>query len=124
MLRRRPIWFWTMADSACTNVFCLQNELHLFDAKLILLVFRVCAMPEIEPGSSKRPCCLSLPRPGWGQSRFNSPEHFAADVIALDDFLRQWPHELRVSFEFRYPSWFSGDVSSVLRRHKRGALSC
>src|SRR5579883_2881361 len=57
-----------------------------------------------------------------GPVLFQLPKTFAVDAGVLDDFLRQWPRELRVSFEFRHPSWFTEDVYSVLRRH--GAALC
>ncbi len=57
-----------------------------------------------------------------GPVLFQLPKTFAVDAIVLDDFLRHWPREPRVSFEFRNPSWFTGDVYSVLRRH--GAALC
>jgi len=53
---------------------------------------------------------------------FQLPETFIADLKVLDDFLRRWPRELRVTFEFRNPSWFTDDVYRILRRH--GAALC
>jgi uncharacterized protein YecE (DUF72 family) len=43
-------------------------------------------------------------------------------VKTLDEFVRRWPRELRISFEFRHPSWFTDDVYEILRR--RGASFC
>ncbi len=52
-----------------------------------------------------------------GPVLFQLPKTFTADLTILDSFLRQWPRELRASFEFRDPSWFSDAVYEILRRH-------
>lgn len=57
-----------------------------------------------------------------GPILFQLPETFSVDVQTLDDFLREWPREWRVSFEFRNRSWFTDAVYDVLQRH--GAALC
>jgi len=61
-------------------------------------------------------------KPGWASSDwryarsrinrlgpvlFQLPRTFTIDPAVLEDFLRNWPRGLRVSFEFRHPSWFT-----------------
>lgn len=53
-----------------------------------------------------------------GPVLFQLPETFTIDVKLLDNFLRGWSRDLRVSFEFRHPSWFTGEVYDTLRRHR------
>jgi uncharacterized protein YecE (DUF72 family) len=57
-----------------------------------------------------------------GPVLFQLPETFTIDASTLDDFLRRWPRELRVSFEFRNPTWFTDEIYGILRR--RGAALC
>lgn len=52
-----------------------------------------------------------------GPVLFQLPTTFPIALEVLDDFLRGWPRELRVSFEFRDPSWLTDEVYTVLRRH-------
>ena len=52
-----------------------------------------------------------------GPVLFQLPSTFPVDVQVPADFLRRWPHELRVSFEFRNPSWFVDEAYGVLRRN-------
>ncbi len=49
---------------------------------------------------------------------FQLPKTFIVDARVLDEFLCRWPRELRVSFEFRNPSWFTDEVYEILRRHE------
>ncbi len=57
-----------------------------------------------------------------GPVLFRLPRTFAIDAEALEIFLQRWQRELRVSFEFRNPSWFTAEVYESLRRH--GAALC
>lgn len=57
-----------------------------------------------------------------GPVLFQLPVTFAVDFSALSDFLREWPRSLRVSFEFRNPSWFNERVYNILRHY--GAALC
>lgn len=51
-----------------------------------------------------------------GPVLFQLPKTFHVDIPALEGFLSRWPRELRVSFEFRDPSWFTDSVFELLRR--------
>jgi uncharacterized protein YecE (DUF72 family) len=57
-----------------------------------------------------------------GPVLFQLPKSFTVDSKLLDDFLRNWPRELRISFEFRNASWFVDNIYAILRRH--GAALC
>lgn len=50
------------------------------------------------------------------------PPTLAADTDLLDGALAAFPDGLRVTVEFRHPSWFVDDVRGVLDRH--GAATC
>ncbi len=53
-----------------------------------------------------------------GPVLFQLPKTFTVDSKLLDEFLDNWPRGVRVSFEFRHPSWFADDVYAILRRHE------
>ena len=55
-----------------------------------------------------------------GPVLFQLPRTFTIDPAVLEDFLRNWPRGLRVSFEFRYPSWFTDVTYDILRHHRAG----
>ena len=55
-----------------------------------------------------------------GPVLFQLPRTFTIDPAALEDFLRIWPRGLRVSFEFRHPSWFTDATYEILRHHRAG----
>lgn len=57
-----------------------------------------------------------------GPVLFQLPKTFQVNAKRLDEFLREWPRELRVSFEFRHASWFADDIYAILRRY--GAALC
>ena len=74
-------------------------------------------------------------KPGWASSDwryarsrinrlgpvlFQLPRTFTIDPAVLEDFLRNWPRGLRVSFEFRHPSWFTDATYEILRHHRAG----
>ncbi len=45
------------------------------------------------------------------------PENFHRDDEILTDALAQLPRNARHCFEFRHPSWFSGEIYALLERH-------
>jgi uncharacterized protein YecE (DUF72 family) len=51
-----------------------------------------------------------------GPVLFQLPPNFKADARRLDDFLGLLPRALRVTFEFRHPSWFCDETFDILRR--------
>ena len=53
---------------------------------------------------------------------FQLPPTFKKDVAVLRDFVALLPEGTRAAFEFRHPSWFDGDVWTVLR--DRGVALC
>jgi uncharacterized protein YecE (DUF72 family) len=53
-----------------------------------------------------------------GPVLFQLPPNFKSDLGRLEKFLSGLPRELRFSFEFRHPSWFTEDVYDVLRGFK------
>jgi uncharacterized protein YecE (DUF72 family) len=50
-----------------------------------------------------------------GPILFQLPPYFKKDVERLQGLLAQLPPDLRYTFEFRHPSWFSDDVYRCLR---------
>jgi uncharacterized protein YecE (DUF72 family) len=45
------------------------------------------------------------------------PPTLKINVGALDETLASFPHGVRVTVEFRHPSWFVPEVEELLRRH-------
>ncbi len=52
-----------------------------------------------------------------GPVLFQLPHTFSTDAGVLEEFLHRWPRGLRVSFEFRNPSWFNDQVYDILHRY-------
>ena len=52
-----------------------------------------------------------------GPILFQLPPNWPADLERLAGFLRLLPKDRRFVFEFRHPSWFSGETFSLLERH-------
>jgi uncharacterized protein YecE (DUF72 family) len=48
---------------------------------------------------------------------FQLPPFFRCDIPKLQAFLDVLPRNVRYSFEFRHPSWFSTEMYDLLRRH-------
>lgn len=77
-----------------------------------------------EPGPS---VALLLERcqglgPKLGPVLLQLPPNLAVNVAALEETLASFPAEVRVTVEFRHPSWFVAEVEGILRRH--GAALC
>lgn len=45
------------------------------------------------------------------------PPQLPADLVALDEVLRQFPAGVRIAFEARHPSWYSDETASLLAEH-------
>lgn len=50
---------------------------------------------------------------------FQLPPNMKKDLERLENFLRLLPAALRVTFEFRHPTWFDDEVLELLRSHNR-----
>lgn len=50
-----------------------------------------------------------------GPVLFQFPPSFHADRERLEAFLRLWPSHLRLTLEFRHPTWFCEDIYGLLR---------
>lgn len=59
---------------------------------------------------------LSLLGDKAGPILFQLPPNFAADAGRLDAFLDLLPAKRRYSFEFRHPSWYTGEIFRILSR--------
>jgi uncharacterized protein YecE (DUF72 family) len=57
---------------------------------------------------------MALLQPKLGPILFQFPEAFACDRGRLGGFVDLLPPRLRFAFEFRHPSWFSGEVYDLL----------
>jgi len=53
-----------------------------------------------------------------GMVAFQLPPFYRCDVEKLEAFLEVLPGNIRHSFEFRHPSWFTPGVYDLLRRHR------
>lgn len=84
--------------------------------------FSLCVSPDPSRSAISTATVCETRKPGWASSDwryarsrinrlgpvlFQLPRTFTIDPAVLEDFLRNWPRGLRVSFEFRHPSWFT-----------------
>jgi uncharacterized protein YecE (DUF72 family) len=53
-----------------------------------------------------------------GLVAFQLPPFFRCDISKLQAFLEVLPPNIRSSFEFRHPSWFTAEVYEWLKRHR------
>jgi uncharacterized protein YecE (DUF72 family) len=52
-----------------------------------------------------------------GPVLFQLPPHWRVNAKRLETFLERLPNQYRYAFEFREPSWFTGEVYNLLRGH-------